>query len=104
MVQQVDAVRDAPSTDGIVGARQISIAPVHIVIAGWIYVIAMVALAMKSTFAAIVTFALLGCAPVALYAWVAHARHARRREARRRQDGDASGLERDVHAGDDRDA
>jgi threonine dehydrogenase-like Zn-dependent dehydrogenase len=81
----------------------------HIVIAGWIYVIAMIALAMRSTFAAIVTFAVMGCGPVALYAWIVVARHARRRDAAAREApprraGAVSGLEREVHAGDDRDA
>jgi len=81
----------------------------HIVIAGWIYVIAMIALAMRSTFAAIVTFAVAGCAPLALYAWFVLARHARRRDAAAsaapaRRTSAASGLEREMHAGDDRDA
>ena len=86
--------------------RNIQSLSVHIVIACWIYVIAMVALTMKSGFAGAATFLVVGCAPVAL--WLALALR-RLRQRRRRHDeafaaAQRSGLEREVHAGDDRDA
>lgn len=47
--------------------RNIQSFSVHIVIACWLYVIAMVALTMKSPWVGVATFAFIGCAPVALY-------------------------------------
>jgi hypothetical protein len=86
--------------DGILRALQYSIAFVHIVIACWFYVIALVALTMKNPVAGVATFLLIGCAPVALY-WMLALRRLRHRA---RDDAARSGLEREVHAGDDRDA
>jgi hypothetical protein len=79
---------------------------VHIVIAGWLYVIGAIALTMKSAAAGIVTFALAGVAPVALYGWIALSRLRRRRAgaAARAAPPPSSGLEREVDEGDDRDA
>jgi hypothetical protein len=83
--------------------RNIQSLSVHIVIACWIYVIAMVALTMKSGFAGAATFLVVGCAPVAL--WFALAlRRLRQRRDEAFAAAQRSGLEREVHAGDDRDA
>ncbi len=54
----------------------------HIVIAAWLYVIAMVALTSKSAAAGVATFAVVGCAPVALYLVLAIRRMRARRAAR----------------------
>ena len=78
--------------------RNIQSLSVHIVIACWLYVIAMVALTMKSGFAGAATFLVVGCAPVAL--WFALALTFATTVVLL----DRSGLEREVHAGDDRDA
>ncbi len=111
------------------GHRAIQSLSVHIVIACWIYVIAMVALAMRSPLAGVATFLLVGCAPVLLYALLALNRLRSRRStansssspgssftpssasdpvpganARAPVDAARSGLEHEVHDGDDRDA
>ena len=79
--------------------------PVHIVIAGWLYVIGAVALTMQSAAAGLLTFVLAGALPVGIYAWVALLRLRRRRAAAASpRHAGASGLEQDVHQGDDRDA
>jgi hypothetical protein len=83
--------------------RNIQSSPLHIVIAGWLYVIGAMALTMKSAVAGVVTFALAGVGPVALYAWIAMLR-LRRRRATAAARAAGSGLERDVDDGDDRDA
>jgi amino acid permease len=82
--------------------RAIQSLSVHIVIACWIYVIAMVALAMRSALAGVATFLLVGCAPVLLYTLLALQRRRSRRDPRAR--GTRSGLKHEVHDGDDRDA
>jgi len=79
--------------------------PVHIVIAGWLYVIGAISLTMKSAAAGIALFALAGLAPVALCGWIALLRLRRRRadaEARAAT-SPSSGLEREVDQRDDRD-
>jgi hypothetical protein len=79
---------------------------VHIVIAAWLYVIGAMALAMHSAAGGIALFALAGLGPVALYTWIALLRLRRRRAAAAARAAAAppSGLEREVHEGDDRDA
>lgn len=74
----------------------------HIVIACWFYVIALVALTMKNPVAGVATFLLIGCAPVALY-WLLALRRLRHRGRDDTTRAARSGLEREVHAGDDRD-
>jgi Flp pilus assembly protein TadB len=81
--------------------RNIQSLSVHIVIACWLYVIAMVALTMKNGVAGAAMFCVVGCAPVALWWLLALRRMRRRRDA---AEGMRSGLEREVHAGDDRDS
>ncbi|MEO8848113.1 MAG: hypothetical protein ABI440_05735 [Casimicrobiaceae bacterium] len=53
----------------------------HIVIACWLYVIAMVALTLKGAIAGFAMFVFVGCAPVCLYLWVAVQRLRQRRAA-----------------------
>ena len=72
--------------------RNIQSLSVHIVIACWLYVIAMVALTMKSGVAGVAMFTLVGCAPVALYSLLALRRLRQRRAGR---EADRDNAERD---------
>ncbi|MEO8755608.1 MAG: hypothetical protein ABI624_23340 [Casimicrobiaceae bacterium] len=69
----------------------------HIVAIAWLFVIAMMALALSQPLAGAAFFIGVGLAPVALAAWVA-VRSQRGRAA------NASMLEQQVHAADDRHA
>jgi hypothetical protein len=79
----------ARDCDGIVRAKPVQRAPMHIVVLGWLYVTFAMALTMGAL-AGIAFFVVVGLAPVAAWAIVV----ARRRSVRVRR----------VHAGDDRHA
>jgi hypothetical protein len=88
--------------------RNIQSLSVHIVIACWLYIFALVALTMKNSFAGAATFLVIGCGPVALYALLSLRRLRHRRDQRASAAAPAppprSGLEHEMHEGDDRDA
>ncbi len=72
---------------------------VHIVIIAWLYITLLMALTLSNALAGVAFFALLGLAPVLLYAALAARRARRQREERA-----GSVRERDVYRGDDADA
>ena len=88
--------------------RNIQSLSVHIVIACWLYIFALVALTMKNGFAGAATFLIIGCAPVGLYMLLSLRRLRRRRDQRASAAATPppprSGLEHEMHEGDDRDA